>query len=214
MPFSTTKRIFILSPASCSGRRAEILLRQEATFDLATRLRTAEGVTLGEAFAFVSGLYFRGKLAYASHFGRPDTGLPTTLVITAGQGLLPADRRVTVADMQEFAEIPIDIREPRYERPLARDAKRLASQLGADDEVVLLGSIATAKYRDVLADAFGDRLRFPVDFIGRGDMSRGGLLLRCVDSGRELDYVSLAGTTFNGARPARLPPKTPPKGEG
>lgn len=214
MPFSTSNRIFILSPASCSGRRAEILLRQEASFDLATRLRTAEGVTLGEAFAFLSGLYFRGKLAYASHFGRAETGLPTTLVITAGKGLLPPDTRVTVADMQEFAEIPIDVREPRYEQPLVRDAKRLAGRLGADTEVVLLGSIATAKYRDVLSDAFGDRLRFPVEFVGRGDMSRGGLLLRCVDSGRELDYVPLAGATFHGARPAKLSPRNSPKGEG
>jgi len=33
-------------------------------------------------------------------------------------------------------------------------------------------------YVGALAAAFGDRLRFPVEFVGRGDMSRGGLLLR------------------------------------
>jgi hypothetical protein len=66
MSSAMPNRIFLLSPASCSGRRAEILLRERAAFDLAVRLRSGTGVTLGEAFSFLSGLYFRGKLAYAS----------------------------------------------------------------------------------------------------------------------------------------------------
>jgi hypothetical protein len=201
-------RIFLLSPASCSGRRAQILLRSEATFDLATRLRTGHDVTLGEAFSFLSGLYFRGKLAYASRFGRPRRGLPKALVITSGKGLLPPDTAVTHANLQEFAEIPIDVREPRYRQPLERDAALLASQLTNKCQVVLLGSIATAKYREVLSATLGDRLHFPLDFIGRGDMSRGGLMLRCVDSGQELEYASLTGNHFRGARPPKLAPRS------
>ena len=60
-------RVFLLSPASCHGERARLLLRDEACFDLALRLR-GEGAPLGEVFSFLSGLYFRGKLAYARAF--------------------------------------------------------------------------------------------------------------------------------------------------
>jgi hypothetical protein len=104
---STPNRIFLLSPANCSGRRAEILLRQQAAFDLAVRVRSADGVTLGEAFSFLSGLYFRGKLAYSTCFGRAAGGLSHSLVITAGQGLLPVETQVTIEDVRAFATIPI-----------------------------------------------------------------------------------------------------------
>jgi hypothetical protein len=76
--------------------------------------------------------------------------------------------------------------------------------LGRGDEVVLLGSVATGKYVDPLTEALGERLRFPGDFVGRGDMSRGGLLLRSVRDGRELDYLPVAGSVRRGSRPARL----------
>ncbi len=36
---------------------------------------------------------------------------------------------------------------------------------------------------------FGERLAYPLDFAGRGDMSRGALLLRCVAAGSELAYA-------------------------
>src|SRR5687768_13679254 len=64
-------RIFLLSPANCSGPRAKIVLSDRATFDLAVRLRSEQGVAIGEAFAFISGLYFKGKLTYALAFARP-----------------------------------------------------------------------------------------------------------------------------------------------
>jgi len=70
---------------------------------------------------------------------------------------------------------------------------------------VLLGSIATAKYADVLLDALGELLLFPPDFVGRGDMSRGGLLLRCVRGGTELQYATLLGAVRHGPRPPKLP---------
>ncbi|PYN02200.1 MAG: hypothetical protein DME08_00250 [Candidatus Rokuibacteriota bacterium] len=141
-----------------------MILRPSAASLLARRLREPLGAPLGEVYTFLSGLYFRGKLAYARAF---------------------ADR---------------------FRRPLLADARTLAAGLGADDEVILLGSIASPKYVDVLSGVFGPRLKFPAAFVGRGDMSRGGLLLRCVTARTALDYVPVAGATRRGARPPKLPP--------
>lgn len=79
---------------------------------------------------------------------------------------------------------------------------------------MLLGSIATDKYCGVLLEVFGPRLRFPAEFVGRGDMSRGGLLLRAARSGTELRYVRVLDAVRRGPRPARLDPSTrvPPAG--
>ncbi len=75
------------------------------------------------------------------------------------------------------------------------------------DRIVLLGSVATAKYLDVLSGVFGDRLSFPSDFVGRGDMSRGALMLRAAAAGAELEYVVLTDQTpRHGRRPPRLTP--------
>jgi hypothetical protein len=204
-------RVFLLSPANCSGRRAKIVLSERAQFDLAVRLRGDEGVAIGEVFAFVSGLYFKGKLAYALGFARPpEPGAPLAgngaLVITPNAGLRPAETAVTADALRAFAGVDIASNDPRYRRPLLASACALAEEIGPDCEVVLLGSIASAKYVDVLTEAFGARLVFPVDFVGRGDMSRGGLLLRCARSGEELPYVPVRGAVRHGPRPPRLPP--------
>ena len=202
-------RIFLLSPASCRGRRAQILLRDQAIFDLAVRLRAGSGATVGEAFTFLSGLYFRGKLAYGSAFGRRPAGAGAgALIITPSRGLIAPDTPADLELLREFAAVDVALDEPRYRGPLARDVAALAATLGPDDRVVLLGSIATGKYVDVLAPPLGDRLLFPGDFVGRGDMSRGGLMLRCVDAGRELDYVIATGAVRHGARPPKLEPRT------
>jgi hypothetical protein len=195
------KRLFFLSPASTAGRRAQILVRHEARFDLARRLRDG-GAPVGEVFSFLSGLYFRGKLTYASAFA-PTGGV---FVITSSDGLLPPDRLVGLADLARFATVPIEAAEPRYRAPLLRDLGALA-EAAPEAEAVLLGSIATDKYVEPLRTAFGDRLRFPADFAGRGDMSRGGLLLRCVEESRELAYVAVGAGARHGARPERLTPK-------
>lgn len=200
----SSDRIFLLSPASCGGVRARVILREEAAFPLALRLRSAEGAPIGEAFRFLSGLYFRGKLAYASAFARPPAGVPGVLVITANRGLWNAEQPVTTRDLRAFARVPIDAGEPRYRRPLARDARRLAEAAGPGCDVVLLGSVATGKYLDVLLRAFGTRLLFPVEFVGRGDMSRGGLMLRCVADRKELTYVPVEGAARRGHRPPKL----------
>jgi hypothetical protein len=197
-------RVFLLSPASCSGRRATFLLAKGARFDLALAVRSGTGAPLGDVFAFVSGLYFRGKLRYASAFARPPAGVDGVLVITSSRGLLPASHSVRASTLRSFARVPIHLAEPRYRLPLARDARSLAARVGDDCEVVLLGSVATDKYTGILADALGTRLRFPAEFVGRGDMSRGGLMLRCVDAATELSYVALDATTRHGAVPPRL----------
>ncbi len=201
-----TPTVFLLSPAYCGGRRAGMLLRDGSTMLLAARL--AEGtLSLGEAFAFMSGLYFRGKVAYAKAFGRRTDPGPAALVITPTRGLQPPDVFVNRSVIEEFAALDVAHDEPRYRDPLVADARRLADALSSDARIVLLGSVATAKYLDVLAGAFGTRLHFPSAFIGRGDMSRGGLMLRSASSGEELEYVSLAATTTRrGPRPPKLAP--------
>jgi hypothetical protein len=197
-------RIFLLSPAHCGGRRARLLLSEQARFDLARRLRSPEGAPLGELFAFLSGLYFRGKLAYAQRFARPPAGCPGAFVITPSEGLRPVDDPVSLGRLQAFAEVAIDAAEARYREPLRRDARWLAGAAGRS-EVILLGSLATRKYLDVLIEAFGDQLRVPAAFVGRGDMSRGGLMLRCVAVGQELDYIPITGV-LSGPPPPRLAP--------
>jgi hypothetical protein len=206
-----TPRIFLLSPANCGGIRARIVASPTAQFDLATRLRSRNGAPLGEVFSFVSGLYFRGKLAYARRFARPpDPDDPVVaggvLVITPSAGLRSADTLLTLESFNAFARVPIAIDNASYREPLVRGARALDRAAGPDCEVILLGSIASGKYVELLLPIFGDRLLFPPDFIGRGDMSRGGLMLRCVAADLELPYVPLRGAVRHGARPPKLEP--------
>jgi hypothetical protein len=195
----TLSRIFLLSPAHCGGKRAAVLLNERATFPLAQRLRSA-GVTLGEAFSFLSGLYFRGKLTYADRFARPPAGSAGVQIITTDRGLVAADAAVNAEDLRAFGTVDIRPDHPRYRTPLLRDA----SQLDGDVEVVLLGSVATGKYVDVLLEVMGERLLFPTDFVGRGDMSRGALLLRAARDGKELSYEPVAGAVRRGPRAAKV----------
>ena len=137
--------------------------------------------------------------------------MPGALVITSGEGLVPLDASVDAARLQALAAIPIDAQERRYLEPLLRGALEVDARCGKSCRVVLLGSIATGKYVEPLSTVFGERLLFPSDFVGRGDMSRGGLLLRCADDGRELPYAPVVGAVRHGARPSRLPPRRRPQ---
>jgi hypothetical protein len=197
-------RVFLLSPAHAGGKRAELLLRHQASFALATRLRGESGIALGEAFSFMSGLYFRGKLAYARRFAQPPAGVDAALVITSNRGLLPADTPVRPEDLRALGGVDIRTTDPRYRAPLLADLDRLRAV--PDLDPVLLGSVATGKYVDVLVEALGQRLRFPSAFVGRGDMSRGALLLRAARSGEELEYTPVQGAERRGPRPPRLEP--------
>jgi hypothetical protein len=201
-----THRVFLLSPASVAGRRAKMLLNATAPFDLARRLHAGEPVSLGEAFSFMSGLYFRGKLAYAQAFACPPNGIAGTLVITSNRGLVPADTLVSAKDLDAFSNIPVDARDERYSRPLVRDAETLAAVSKGNCSIVLLGSIASGKYTDHLLPIFGSNLQFPLEFVGRGDMSRGGLLLRSVAANQVLNHIAVAGALLRGKRPAKLLP--------
>lgn len=198
-------RTFLLSPAYAGGRRAQMLLSDRAEFSLARRLRDGDRVSLGEVFTFLSGLYFRGKLAYANAFAQPD--LARVLVITPTRGLVPASTDVTLSDLREFAEVDIEENDPRYRRPLERDLRRLVRQMTPECEVILLGSVATGKYVSVLIEILQERIQFPAEFVGRGDMSRGGLLLRCAVDRTELVYIPVRGAVRKGKRPPKLEPR-------
>ena len=159
-------QIFLLSPANCAGRRASMVMSERATFDLAAQLRTREGAPLGDVFAFLSGLYFRGKLAYARAFARPpDPESPISgagsFVITPNAGLRAIDTLVTIDALRNFARVDIAVDDPRYRKPLERSASALAQDIGPDCRVILLGSIASPKYVEVLQSIFGERLLFP-----------------------------------------------------
>jgi len=204
-------RIFLLSPANLAGTRAKQALSPNAQFALAAALRSASGAPLGDLFSFISGLYFRGKLTYARRFARPaEPDNPIVgngiHIITATAGLRTPDTLVTHAAVKAFARGDIDADNAKYRRPLEAGARALLAEIGPECDVVLLGSIASPKYVDILTAIFGSRLVFPIAFVGRGDMSRGGLLLRHARAGDELAYVPVAGATLHGVRPPKLPP--------
>ena len=204
-------RVFLLSPANCNGRRAKQALSPKATFALAEALRSPAGAPLGDFFTFISGLYFRGKLTYARRFAQPPDATNEVVgsgihVITPNAGLRSPDTLVTHAAVRAFAAGDIDIDNRKYRRPLESSARALAAEIGPDCDVVLLGSVASPKYVDILTAIFGERLLFPIEFVGRGDMSRGGLLLRCVRSGEELPYATVEGAVRHGPRPPKLAP--------
>lgn len=197
--------VFLLSPAYCAGRRAAIILRPGSQVSVAARLQ-AGTLTLGDAFSFLSGLYFRGKITYARTFA---PGPEETLVITPTRGLQSPDRVISADLLREFASVDIDSGDVRYREPLERDLHALAARLPAAGRVVLLGSVATGKYVDILVRRLGEQLHFPPAFVGRGDMSRGGLLLRHAASGIELEYSVLAPSApRRGPRPPKLDPRT------
>lgn len=198
--------MFLLSPARCGGERAQLLVTSRS--ELGRRLH-ARNATLGEVMAWLSALYFRGKLAYSERFGAAPGVLPGALVMAPGQGLRPPAWPLSTRELRAMGEI--DIETSAFVRPLRRDAEQIDQVYGCDARIVLLGSVATGKYVDTLLDVFGERLLFPETFVGRGDMSRGGLMLRAARSGEELAYCPVAGARRRGARPPKLPklPRSP-----
>ncbi len=212
-------RIFLLSPANAAGARARMVMSARAVFPLAHQLRSPAGAPIGDLFAFMSGLYFRGKLAYANAFSRPPDPESVmsgrgVFVITPTAGLRSVDTLVTLEALRAFANVEVAADNPVYRAPLERSAAAIAADIGPDCEVVLLGSIASPKYVDVLLGIYGERLMFPSAFVGRGDMSRGGLLLRCVAANEELAYVSITGAVRHGPRPQKLDPASRPPRRG
>ena len=198
-------RVFLLSPANVAGVRAGFVMHESRHSEMAIRLRE-RGVPLGELFSFMSGLYFRGKLAYAREFAVAPPGLAGAFVITASGGLVAPDTVVTLDELREICAGNVDPADPRYRTPLDRDARILSERAGEDCAIVLLGSVATSKYVDPLLEVFGERLLFPAEFVGRGDMSRGGLMLRCVQTREQLTYIPILNAARTGFRPPKLTP--------
>jgi predicted kinase len=202
--------LFFLSPAFLGGERASLVFRPSADFPLARQLRSADGVALGELFSFLSGLYFRGKVAYAQAFGKAPEGLPAALVMSPGEGLRFLHERITLARLEAWAEVAIDEHNPHFTEPLIAHASALEQALQGKARFVLLGSVATDKYVRPLGQVFAERLLFPEQFVGRGDMSRGSLMLRAARAGQELEYAPVAGARRHGPRPAALSSRLPP----
>jgi hypothetical protein len=197
MTASTT--VFLLSPANLSGKRGQLLFDPKARFEIAQRLRSPEGSPLGEVFTFVSGLYFRGKKAYAERFGHAPEP-PAAYVMTAGGGLSALDEPVDLGRLEGWRRVSVSADNPHFTAPLIRKVCEVSDRLADDARFVLLGSVASPKYVVPLLDALGHRLLFPAQLAGMGDMSRGSLLLRCVAEDRELPYVSVYSLARKGAR--------------
>lgn len=193
--------LFLLSPARTDGPRAGQLARSRGALGVALRAGTAP---LGDVFAWLSALYFRGKLTYARTFADPSPGAAAALVMAPVLGLRAPDTAISAADLATMATM--DVASDAFAALLRRDAERVRDQLVAESPVVLLGSIASDKYVATLLDVFGARLKFPSEFVGRGDMSRGGLLLRASRAGEPLGYEALGGAVRRGTRPPKLPP--------
>jgi len=192
----------LLSPANTGGLRCQLLLRDGAQFDLAQRLQNGVA-TIGEVYTFISGLYFRGKIAYASAFAAAPEGVPPALIIVPGIGLVPQDDRIGIEQLRAISRVSIHEQNDAYRRPLMRDAA-LLDRAGIGCCYVLLGSIATEKYTRPLLEMFGERLLFPETFVGRGDMSRGGLMLRAAGLSTELNYIPVKNAIRRGTRPPKL----------
>ena len=196
--------LFLLSPASLGGIRAKQLVSPRAQFDAAVQYRSPEGVAIADAFAFMSALYFRGKIAYARRFATATDGECGIRVIAPGFGLVTPDWRIDAERMKKLRRTAVDPRVRAYRTPLERDLRAIAAR--NVDRVVLLGSIATGKYVDVLLPILGDRLVFPRSFAGIGDMSRGSLMLRAAQSGVELEYATLDAPRHGARRAAAIAP--------
>src|SRR5437879_9201849 len=136
-------RVFLLSPANSSGERMQMLLRPAAQFDLAQRLRAGRA-TLGEAFEFTSGLYFRGKLLYARTFARAPEGVPGVLVIAPGAGLVPAEAPVDSAQLVRLGKVPVDAGDHRFLVTLEVDDRLVLRALPAHAEIGSLRRSASA----------------------------------------------------------------------
>ena len=199
-----TPRIFLLSPASTDGLRAQQLTSPRAGFGAAERYRSPEGVTIEEAFTFMSSLYFRGKIGYARHFAAPPPELALGSRTTASWSSLPASGwcrracRITPEEMKKLRRTPVDLKSRAYCAPMKKHVEQLRD-LAPDGLGGAPGQRRDRQVRGPAAAGPRDRLLFPRDFAGAGDMKRGGMMLRAVREDRELSL----------RHPRRAPPPRP-----
>ena len=121
-------------------------------------------------------------------------------MITPNRGLLAPSVRMTLDDLARLAKTDIDPCAEEFRKPLQQDAKALAEALGPRGQPVLLGSIATPKYVDVLLVSLSAGASFPgrIRWSGRHE-PWGSLASLC---GRPLGTRLRAGA---GSCPARRP---------
>ena len=196
-------RIFLLSPAHCGGRRAELLLGGGGRFALALQLHEGGTIPLGEAFTFLSGLYFRGKLAYARRFARPPAGVPGVQVITTNRGLLPADtpsHDATSCGPSRGRDIRAG--EPRYRSRCGGTSRR---STGGEPREHRRRSFCWAASRPAstwtcCSTSWASGSSFRRSSWAAGDMSRGALLLRAARADEELAYAPVRRPTVRRGR--------------
>jgi hypothetical protein len=160
-------------------------------------------------FSFLSGLYFRGKLEYARAFAdTPGEETGGVYIITMTDGLVSPDARIWLQDLERYAVC----REGAAAAisTLEGTARALVQRIGGDGDVVLLGSVGTGKYTDLLAPIFGERLLFPRDVLHIGQLARGALFLSRAREGRELEYIPVSEIMRAGRRASIRPGSTPP----
>ena len=187
-------RVFLLSPATAHGPKASTLVEDPPRTPAARRLHMPGGMTLGALFTHLSGLYFTGKLAYAREFANAPSGLGSRgiHVVTFTHGLLDPETMVDPDMLRLFRAAGTSEPGGMQREQLEASARELARALGDTEcDVILLGSVHSTKYTEILEPIFGERLRVPRDLVRRGHLQRGGLLLECVQSRRELDYIAL-----------------------
>lgn len=178
---------------------------------LARRLR-AGSASLGEVFSFLSGLYFRGKLEYALTFARSVNGETREVhIITMIDGLVSPDTLISATDLDRYADYQGSA--PAPTSPLEATARALRDRVGQDAEVVLLGSVGTGKYTDVLTPIFGRRLLFPRDVLHAGQLARGAIFLQRARERQELEYVPVADIVRTGGRASIRRDEIPLSGE-
>jgi hypothetical protein len=194
----SSSSIFLISPANMSGLRGTRLLRETGEGDVHTRLK-GEGVELGEVFAYVSSLYFRGKLAYGDAFGNAPSGSSGAYIITPSAGLMFPKTKVRLEELRAICSTEVNANNEQFCRPLENDIRRLREKCNGS-RFVLLGSIATPKYVEPLMRVLEGDLFYPSAFVGLGNMSRGALLLQCVRTQVELDYVRPESTAKHSKR--------------
>jgi hypothetical protein len=212
MPASHRSKVFLISPATAHGPRALSLRRPDASSVLARRLRE-EGVPLGDVFSFLSGLYFRGKLEYARAFARePDEQTGGVRIITMTDGLVSPDALISRRDLDRYAECTEGVTAALSS--LKETALAFSERIGATADIILLGSVGTGKYTDLLAPIFGERLLFPRDVLHIGQLARGALFLKRARERHELEYVPVAEIARAGRRVSIKPQLTARPEEG
>ena len=185
-------KVFVLSPATTHGAKARVLTASEPRTPAARQLHGPQGMTLGEVFTYLSGLYFRGKLAYARVFAAapPCLGGAGIYVITPTDGLLDPDSALGVSDLERFASAAEGSAAGRV--AFEKAVQSLERAMGPSCDVILLGSVGSGKYSDVLEPVLGDRLLFPRRLYKEGQLQRGAMLLEHAERGEELEYAPLA----------------------